>query len=503
MIRRWGILAAACAAFMGWANAQVGSVGAAESESPSHAWLVIPNDNDVSIGHVPPREAAGMANAAPGFVRPVRSIRETPEAIAGIGDRVLLVFGPTRADSRAIRRVLTLRSVPAGVSGLWTDLPSDVFGVAPSLPGAGRLVDLAVSGGRNASVYALMARDGELSLRRLTEEAWEPVDLPPEVGAGAFQAALVSHGPGVLFAVRGSGETRAWAMGPDGSWTPVGLADWETFWNARWRRGFGREVVTGTPGDGGTEIRSVTPEGSWSLGRVDAPADAAPVVLASSDRLVLVGRVEDGAVHVWEMSLNTGRIIHAGPVQHRAPISVGEFRLIVAMMLGVMVTALVVIIRPSGDATWTVPDGFVLADPGRRLIATVLDVLLMAWTVAPAFGVTVREIITLQVVVMEGQAWLVVPAIMVGGALAMGVWEGLLGFSPGKFLVGLRVYRAKAGEPEKLGVFWGLVRATIKWMVPPVAMVALVDREGRHRGDAAARAAVVMRGVELVPDGEG
>ena len=161
--------------------------------------------------------------------------------------------------------------------------------------------------------------------------------------------------------------------------------------------------------------------------------------------------------------------------------------------LAVMVAALLVIVRPSGETAWTVPDGFALADPGRRLIATMIDTFLMVWLVAPAFGASVREVLTLQVLMIEGHAWMAIPAVMVGGSLAMGVWEGLLGYSPGKFLVGLRVYRGEAGSVRKLGVFWGLVRATIKWMIPPVAALALLDREGRHRGDAAARAVVVRR----------
>jgi hypothetical protein len=485
----------------GPARAQVGSAGPAESATPSHAWLTVAGEEDLALAHVPPRGSDAQRGSVPGLVRMVRPLRETPEAMAGVGDRVYAVFGPTDTPAGRIRRVLTSRSLPAGVSDLWTDVPVGVFDLAPGLPGDGRLVGLAVSGGqagpgaRDGRLHALMTAEGSISLLRLENDDWVPVALPFEEMVDPADAALVSFGHGVLLAMREGDTSLGWTLGPDGAWEIARVSDWERFWSASWRHGFGRGVVVGVAEGAGTGVWTIGEEAAWRIGRLEPMPGAAAVVLASSGRLVVVGRQDDGVVHAAEMSLVTGRVLHDGPVRNRAPISVGEFRLIVGMLLAVMVAALLVIVRPTGEAVWTVPDGFALADPGRRLIATMLDALLMLWVVAPGFGVTVREVLTLQVLMIEGHAWMAIPAVMVGGSLAMGVWEGLLGYSPGKFLVGLRVYRAEAGAFRKLGVFWGLVRATIKWMIPPVAALALLDREGRHRGDAAARA-VVVRGSD-------
>jgi hypothetical protein len=487
----WALLA-------GLARAQVGAAGPAESAGPSHAWLTVAGEEDLALAHVPPRVSH---EAGVGLVRMVRPLRETPEAMAGVGDRVYAVFGPTETPGGLIRRVLTSRAVPSGVSGLWTDVPVGVFDLAPGLPGDGRLLDLAVAGGiavrggvgQQGRLHALMAGDGSISLLRMETDAWVAVDLPFEEVVDPADAALVSYGDGVLLAMREGDTSLGWTLGPDGDWAIARLSDWERFWSASWRHGFGRGVVVGVVEGAGTGVWTLGEEAAWRLGRLEPMPGAAAVVLASSGRLVVVGRKDNGVVHAAEMSLVTGRVLHDGPVRNRAPVSVGEFRLIVGMLLAVMVAALLVIVRPSGETAWTVPDGFALADPGRRLIATMIDTFLMVWLVAPAFGASVREVLTLQVLMIEGHAWMAIPAVMVGGSLAMGVWEGLLGYSPGKFLVGLRVYRGEAGSVRKLGVFWGLVRATIKWMIPPVAALALLDREGRHRGDAAARAVVVRR----------
>lgn len=489
----------------GPAWAQVGSAGPAESAGPSHAWLTVAGEEDLALAHLPPRGVGGAGGAegrggsVAGLVRMVRPLRETPEAMAGVGDRVFVVFGPTDTPGGKIRRVLTSRSLPAGVSDLWTDLPVGVFDLAPGLPGEGRLVDLAVSAGgdgpaaRDGRLHALMAGDGSISLLRLENDAWVAVTLPFEEVVDPADSALVSFGAGVLLAMREGDTSLGWTLGPDGVWEIARVSDWDRFWAASWRHGFGRGVVVGVAEGAGTGVWTIGEEAAWRIGRLDAMPAAAAVVLPASGRLVVVGRKDDGVVHAEEMSLVTGRVLHDGPVRSRTPVSVGEFRLIVGMLLAVMVAALLVIVRPAGDAAWTVPDGFALADPGRRLFATVLDALLMLWVVAPGFGVSVREVLSLQVLMMEGHAWMAIPAVMVGGALAMGVWEGLLGYSPGKFVVGLRVCRGEGGPVRKLGVFWGLVRATIKWMIPPVAALALLDREGRHRGDAAARAVVVRR----------
>jgi hypothetical protein len=479
------------------ASAQVGSVGSAESDRPSHAWVALPGESEVLLAHLAPRDPDGRVEPAPaGMLRPVRPLRESPEAMAAVGDRLFAVFAPAETPSGLIRRVQTLRSLPAGVKGLWTDVPSGLFDPAAALPGTGRVVGLAASAGRSGVVHALMEDEGVFTVSRLLDDRWEMVPVPIGPGSLPTDAAMLSFGPGVLLAVRGSEGSRAWTLQAGSAWEPVDLADWDRFWSARWRLGRAREVVVGTDADGGTELWTIGTESAWRLGAVTGPLgtgdQVGAVALASSGRLILIGR-RDGVLLTAEVSLSNGRVIHEGPVVNRAPVSVGEFRLIVGMLLGVMVAALVVIIRPSGEAAWTVPDGYAMAEPGRRMVATFLDVLLMIWIVAPAFGATVREVLTLQVLVTDGHAWLAIPAVMVGGSLAMGVWEGLLGYSPGKFLMGVRVGRAEGGGFRKLGIFWGIVRATIKWMIPPVAALALFDREGRHRGDAAARAVVVIR----------
>jgi hypothetical protein len=479
----------------------VGSVGAAESAFPSHGWVAVPAvEGDHTITHIPPRDVASRAGPAPaGGVRAARPVRELPEALAALGERLYAVFPPDDSPMGPIRRVFVSRAFASGLPGVWADSPSGAFDLGPSLPGGGELMGLGVSAGRNSTIYALLTTDGAPALLRMEDNAWQPVALPVDLPADPNAVALVSFGPGVMLAARAaSGGSRAWSLAPGASWTATPLADWDLFWRAAWRRGYGQEIVVGVP-DAGSGLDPVL--GVWGIGATNswriasvASADghAAPAVLASSDRLVLVGRDAENAVRASEFSLVTGRSMFDGEAQRPSGVPSIEFRMIALMLIAVMVASILVIIRPVPEEAWTVPDGFALADPSRRLLATVADALLVIWVVAPAFGTTVQEILTLQVLLQPDHSWLAVPACMIAGALTMGVWEGLLGGSPGKFIVGIRVYRAVDGEARKIGVFWGLVRSTIKWAIPPVTAVALFDAQHRHRGDAAARAVVVV-----------
>ncbi|MCC5823001.1 MAG: hypothetical protein LAT64_07235 [Phycisphaerales bacterium] len=478
-----------------------GAVTPARSDAPSHAWVLSTAGENLQLIHLAPRDPDARAGAAPaGAARTVRALLERPVAMAARGDRVYVIFPPTESPSGLVRRVLTARAVPAGLEGMWTDLPLGVFDLAPGLTGGGLLIDLGVTAGRDGAVHALMHDGRGLALLRMASDGWEAVELPEDLAGVAEvhpdDATVVSYADGLLLAVRGPDRARAWTLDA-GHWAGTDLADWDRFWSADWRLGWGREIIAGLGSGESSEVWSIGASNAWRIGSFeDRPGEVWSVTtMPSSGRLVRIGRTPDTGLRATEISLATGRVVHDGPVQTRSPVSADEFRLIAAMLLAVMIAALMVIIRPSADTPWTVPDGWALADPGRRLIATLFDLLLVIWVVAPAFGANVREVLTLQVLMMPDHAWLAIPGTMIGGALTMGVWEGLLGFSPGKFIAGVRVYRAAPGPEHKLGVFWGLVRCTIKWLIPPVAALALIDREGRHRGDAAAKAVVVARTI--------
>lgn len=481
------------------ALAQVGSRGAAEERGPSHGWVVLDTERGPVLVHVPPRDGGiGHGAAEPGTARRVRMLNEQPDAMVAIGDRVYLFFPHGATAEGSVRRVLSLRAVPSGIEGLWSDVPRGLLDPVPSLPTADRIVGATAAGGR---VWVLTRGLGSVGLWRLDPDGWVSVGLPVEPSE-PVGLALTGFGDGVLVALRDESGTAAWSTrGVDAAWQPVDLADWGRFWDARWRAGFGSGVIALVPqGSGGSAVWSLTTGGAWRLGEIGDSAGV-PVLLPASGRLVVLRSGDDGTIGSHELSVVTGRTIFDGERAPPVAMPANEFRLIVLVVLLTAAAALFVIIRPAGERSWGVPDGWALADPGRRLLASVVDAFLVAWVVAPVFGVSARQVVTLEVLIHPSEAWLAIPATLVGGWVAMSVWEALLGLTPGKALVGIRVFRARAGVPMRVSLFWCLVRNAVKWLLPPVAAAALLDPQGRHRGDTTAGAVVVVRarGAELDP----
>jgi len=74
------------------------------------------------------------------------------------------------------------------------------------------------------------------------------------------------------------------------------------------------------------------------------------------------------------------------------------------------------------------------------------------------------------------------------------VAESVFGTTAGKLLLGCRVARAAGvGGPRRVGAGAAFVRNLVKWALPPVAALALLETSGRHRGDLLARAVVLVR----------
>src|SRR5690606_2674348 len=106
------------------------------------------------------------------------------------------------------------------------------------------------------------------------------------------------------------------------------------------------------------------------------------------------------------------------------------------------------------------PQGWALAEPGRRLLATVFDGVLAAAICAKGFGTSTWAVLSLRVLLEPGGSWMALPLMLVGAAVVGGVCEWLFGATPGKFVMGIRVLacdpkdasRAREGQAPGLPV---------------------------------------------------
>ena len=528
---------------------------AAGAPEADHAWAVVEREaigGGVVLLHLPPRGSA-VAGVTAGTARLVDRLGAAPGALAGSGGTVWWVE-PRRASpgGGAMYPVRSITAI-AGVGGLWRYDPAGRGYTHPGLPADGELLGFAAAGTR---VFALQRAAGRELIDALGRDGWESIE-GPGLAASAERAALLSDGSRVLLLARGAasgpggwrgavadaaaasetldgdgseqrgtGEPRAlesggpgtasksvWAMVPDERLRmlptdaePIAWWRGELIWiGADGLYSLPLTVSDGAP-SGSTTGSPRAAAGSIERAREsvrlgDAPGpDASVSVQGGSGRVLIVEpRLDDdGKVigeSIREISLNTGRELFAGPAQHRGPISARDLQVLaVAMVMGTGLVLLIALRDPRGPV-FELPDHTAMAEPGRRAMATIVDLLIGAVIVSVFTGQPVLGLMTLAVLAEPGgvQDVLTLFAVLaLGGAFA----EGLSGTTLGKRLAGCRVVSTLPKDRDaRLPFLRCVLRNALKWGLPPLTL--LQDAAGRHRGDALAGAAVI---VDLEPE---
>lgn len=242
----------------------------------------------------------------------------------------------------------------------------------------------------------------------------------------------------------------------------------------------------------------------------------------TTDRTAASLAPEAGRLRVVEVSGSTGAVLHDLAAHTDGFLSRNELQVLWLLFIGVGVVILWVVLRIDGPQELQLPEGTALASPLRRVVAGALDV-------AIAVGVT-------SLVVGSGPGhWLaattstsssLVPLLSVLG-LGCGLGtlgEATIGCSPGKLLVGARVLGLVAASPvggkragekgeaaappptiwqvAKPRIAQAFVRNAVRWFMPPMGMMMVVDNNWRHPGDLLARTVVVVR-FEAEEEGAG
>ena len=523
------VLAVLCVLTTAAHAAPVFSIGAGsrfDATSPpaeAHGWVVIgrPDDDGVLLVHLPPRRGSAHGETA-GVARRARVLESRPIGMAAHGRELVMVF------EGEPRRVLSIHAVPSALDGIWQDSPAGRMTPLPPLPADGELAGLAMPAGRAAALIRLP--DG-WRLLELIDGGWTERPAPSGLAVDAGVAVFAEEAS--LSIVRSGTEPAVFTRpDPDSGWTerrlaipaasrPIGLIRGEVV--AAVPSGAVSDgadsdgLVSDLQGSPGLELVLAGAGGVSRLAEIglpDSAVDGGPglaVIPDESGRLAMVwmDRDDEGVVTsmVRELSLSTGRVLYDGPVSRVLPVSPEEFRLLAAGLIVVMVVSLFVVLRPGGEGRPIVlPPGTALAFPGQRFSASVLDVAVCALIVSALFGVPFIDIVTGAVLVSPGDAWVTIPAVFAVGAVYGTVMDRLAAGTIGKLILGCRVLRATVGPPgrgRRLG--WGaaFVRNIVKWALPPVAALAMLDNTGRHRGDVAAGAVVVTRLADDEPGPDG
>lgn len=505
----------------------------------THSWFVMPalGGREFVLAHVPPRSMPdGSARPSTmGLYRSVIRLTEVPEALAAWDDSVYAVF-PARSDGSGEGKTRTVRTLKAqrfSDSDLWIDQPSGRMDTLPNLPGALRLAGLAA--GIDGPI-ALLAdeRRSDIRLVALTDRVWRAVELPEPLlqtqrERGFARIDLFADADGVYVLAR---QREAWTIW-SGTIPSLARGDFESdsALIVDWRMSVLAPVGIDTLDAGASVVRV---DSRWyaianaSAEVVDAFEVASDFVrrAASVDgvgpvraivpvdglaRLVVVSTLRpanpidpktpgpSAGAKVVELSLLTGRVFYSGPAQPLDPLGSGEFRFIAVGLILAMGLILVLVLRSEEPAGVHLPEGFSFAEPTRRVIATILDVAIVALLVPRLTGNSILELLG-PMVWLNGEAFETLLVVAVLGFVVGTVGEALFGRTPGKLLADCEVIsiaprkeKDEAGEEiPRPGLAASLTRNAIKWFLFPVGAIALMDGSGRHRGDQFAKAAVVI-----------
>ncbi len=478
----------------------------------SRAWSVYRNSlGDHLLVLLAPRDANSSASppyqaSEPGQVQSMRPLgKRMPIAMSATGDRVYMVYRAVSANRQRMMRVYSAKATPSPVGGLWVIDPPDRLDTHDPIITPGDLLDFEASAD---AIWALVREPDATVLLRAQGGAWSSVPLPEgldtrrlDLVAIDTDIVLVDRTGTSFHAQRYDAGSQQWRPLPDA--LPLG---------GHTRLCSGRRAITAIDWDeqGLARLRSWSPAGVFTVATgIDLPRDAQYGVLDSSETLLGIrthilapdpAMVEPTeSIELIELDLMNASVRFRGSPVASAPVTAEEFRFLVGMMILIMVGVLVVVILPDRSSVMLLPDGCVLADPGRRLIATLLDAVIVATLVGQVFGVSASEILTLSVIVRPDNAWAVIPATIIAGVFYATAFEYLLSATPGKLITGIRVARAQDGPRTRPGLWSVLVRNIIKWVLPPVAALALIDPETLHRGDRASKTLVVMPRPEQPP----
>lgn len=491
---------------------------ASGTDVESHGWLIaqVPGENSTTLVHVPPRiPTSRAASSVAGRLKAAASLSEAPIHLAADGATVFMIFDKGEGETFEVAQ---LTAIPTGMQDNWVREPRDRLRFLPSIENAEAVIGFSIAEGKPA---ALIERDQSKRLLVLEAGEWTEHSCP-ELQADS-SLVLVYSEPNRLHVVECM-ESRIVLNTLSGEgWQSVRLADSAPF-SLEAVQPVGvylGELVSILPGETRHEIWSLSEHGAMKLGTIDPPGSPlAATVLHSTGRLMLswtnaderTGEVESGLPaprevsnpirRVIEFSLIEGRTMYAGRAVVSSPVNQTEFRNLAFLMMLLMGLVLLVVLRPPADgAAVSLPPGLAIAGPGRRTLATLFDGLIGVVIVARIQDLTVLEVLGPFAVPATGRLDIgpLLVALLIN-VFHCSVGEAVFGRSIGKSFMGLivaRVDAASASLPEGQfrppAPFRSLGRNLIKWFMPPVAMLALSDPGGRHRGDLLARTAVLCR----------
>lgn len=485
-----------------------------------HGWIagVSVEGTGGTLIHLPPRAGVGdTPGAEAGDAWNARMLEAVPRAVASWDQRVFLLY---RRDEQWLD-IFSIDVSRALHAGVWLTEPSTGADARRSLDLEGAAYAGAVGSARGLLVLGEQD-SGEWSLWRLAGREWEAVELTPAIASAERVWLVEGADPPQLVAMTGS-VLVAWTWDsadrpPARAWTgtnltmPDGVRPEDVA--AVFASGGDIVWVVFTPGSDELRVESVGPNlvGTIATVRLDGtPFDYTP--LDSGKRLVVASETVNPSaeglaepIREWrliELSMVTGRELYRGPPAYPTLAFGDSVRFLSLGMMALSGFVLFYLLRPvptTGEIA--VPAGWVLATPGRRVFAGLLDAWLVVGVVGVSLDVRPSDFVLVLPLFESARGVVALGTAIIGGTLYGTASEWMLGRTLGKAAAGLRVVSVDPARPT-VGLLRCGARNVFRWALAPWALLGMGSGDFRHRGDVVAVAAVVTRRDEAATSEDG
>lgn len=478
-------------------------------------WGVLENARIIVLHHGP-GQADGEAEQA-------SVVEDVPEAALAVDGRLYCIFRGRLdpAGGYQKRSVSTVRAEAFDPdSRSWSFEPSPRARTVANLPGEGRICGL-VADGRDPLVLIVanplsVDRDGAGTppdggasesaspprlFRLALDNKWDELALPDEVRELHHLALIAGARPILLATPIGAPEaaSQAFALGPDGGWSAGSLRlDAKGILDSAQHNG--QSYVAMQSGGGDTiVIFLVRSPHVYPVIEIEHPAR--PVRLASFGSSLALADLppERDRLVLTPIDVEKGAIGAPFDLRRQLRPAFEDFSLLVLVGALLFASLIMFIFRPSDPARMTVvlPPGSRIAEPRRRIVALLIDLLPAALLAGLILEMPITQVFDITRMPMRAhhlsESWpmLLMFLVCIGHCTTS---ELLWGRTLGKALLDCWVVGIDGKRPRVTSI---LVRNAMKFValcVPLLFLFVYINQYRQRLGDLAARTVVVTHG---------
>jgi len=486
----------------------------------AHLWFFqawrVPENARIIVLHHGPGHAEGEAEQA-------SVVEDVPEAALAIEGRLYCIFRGKLdpAGGYQKRSVSTVRAEGFDRnSRSWSYEPSPRARTVANLPGDGRICGL-VADGRSPLVLIVAnpfsvdpdgartpADEGAASrgspprlFRLALENKWEEIALPEQVRE-AHHLALTAGDRPTLIATpidAPASVSEAFMLGTDGGWSAFSISlDANRVLDSAAHDGQ-RYVAMQTEGAGTIGIFLVRLPHVYPVITIESPARPARLISFGSGLALADMSPEEDRVILTPIDVEKGTVGAPLDLRRQLRPALEDFSLLVLVGALLFASLIMFIFRPADPARMTVvlPAGSRIAEPRRRIVALLIDLLPAALLSALILEMPITQIFDITRMPMrahrlsEGWPMLLMFLLCIGHGTAS---ELLWGRTLGKALLDCWVVGIDGKRPRVMSV---LVRNAMKFValcVPLLFLFVYINQYRQRLGDLAARTVVVTHG---------